>query len=250
MFAVLALPDHYRDREAVAHVRVLQAAGGYSDGGLDPLLSYGALYHPWVWATNPATPGIVRAVPPDGAAAGAIAGRAYARGPWIAPANEPLHDVVALDPPLAGATAEALRVAQINVVREGADGYRWLAADTLAPTSELRSIGVRRLLQAISRYAVLRGYSYVFEPNDDAFRRAVERDLEEMLAGIWTLGAFAGATTAESFRVNAGLPPNTPASIDTGHLIAEIAVAPSHPLTFITVRLLRTGEGRLTTSAA
>jgi phage tail sheath protein FI len=58
-------------------------------------------------------------------------------------------------------------------------------------------------------------------------------------------GAFGGATAAESFEVTTGSPPNTPESVDLGRLIVELRVAPSLPLTFLTVRLTRTGAGSL-----
>jgi phage tail sheath protein FI len=62
---------------------------------------------------------------------------------------------------------------------------------------------------------------------------------------MFELGAFAGATAPDAYRVNTGSPPNTPQSIDAGRLVVELQVAPSRPLAFLTVRLVRTGEGSL-----
>jgi phage tail sheath protein FI len=243
MLAVLALPEHYRARDATAHIQALRASEPDACG-------YGALYHPWLWVTNAASPGVVTPAAPDGTAIGVIAGRSYDRGPWIAPANQPLTGVVALDPPFPRADRQTLLDDQLNEVRDDAGGFRWLAADTLTDDVDVRPIGVRRLLQALSRYMILRGARYVFEPDSEAFRRAVEHDLEDLLTGIWELGAFAGATPSDGFRVSTGSPPNTPAGIDAGQLIVEVGVAPSLPLAFLTVRLIRGADGALTTQAS
>jgi hypothetical protein len=256
MFAVLALPEHYRTQAATAHLQTLRAVSGEPDGfsdsassGVsgDPICGYGAVYHPWLWVTDPAAPGAVTPAAPDGAAAGVVAGRSFARGPWIAPANQLLTGVVALDPPVPAGDWQTLLDTQLNFVRDDSEGFRWLAADTLTASPDIRPIGVRRLLQALRRYALQRGATYAFEPNSAAFRRAVADNFDELLSGMWARGAFAGATPADSFLVSTASPPNSSASIDQGILIAEIRVAPSSPLAFLTVRLLRGADGALTT---
>ena len=250
LFAVLALPEHYRERAAIAHVRALKAAAGRPSGSEpDPVFSYGALYHPWLLSSDPGQPTLIARTPPDGPAAGVIAGRSARRGAWVAPANEPLRDVVQLDPPLGADWLQALQDAQVNVVRHDPDGFLWLAADTLSDDPDLRPIGVRRLLQVLRRAALLHGAVYAFEPNSDAFRRTVQRAFERLLGRMLELGAFAGATAAQAYRVDTGSPPNTPASIEAGRLVVDLKVAPSRPLAFLTVRLVRTGEGSLQVEA-
>jgi hypothetical protein len=245
LFAVLALPEHYRERAAIAHVHTLKGATRPPGSGPDPIFSYGALYHPWLYSSDAGNPSVISRTPPDGTAAGVIAGRSARRGAWIAPANEPLRDVLQLDPPLHPDWYQALQDAQVNVVRHEPDGFLWLAADTLSDDDDLRPIGVRRLLQTLRRAAIKHGNAYAFEPNSDRFRRTVRRAFEALLARMFELGAFAGATASDAFLVETGSPPNTPESIDAGRLIVELKVAPSRPLAFLTVRLVRTGEGSL-----
>jgi hypothetical protein len=246
LFAVLALPEHYRERAAIAHVRTLKTSSGRPAGSEpDPIFSYAAVYHPWLFSTDPSNPGAIRRTPPDGTATGVMASRSSRRGPWVAPANEPLRNVVQLDPPLGGDWFQALQDAQVNVVRHEPGGFLWLAADTLSDDDDLRPIGVRRLLQTLRRAALLHGAAYAFEPNSATFRRTVQRGFEKLLSRAFELGAFAGATTTEAYQVNTGSPPNTPETIDSGQLIVELKVAPSRPLTFLTIRLVRTGEGSL-----
>jgi phage tail sheath protein FI len=171
-----------------------------------------------------------------------MARRAIERGAWVAPANENFYGVIALAPPVARERRQELQEAQINVVRQEPRGFTVLSADTLSDDTDLRSINVRRLLILIRRMALRLGARYVFEPNNDAFRRLVQHSFETMLGGRFRRGAFAGATPAASFRVNTASPPNTPQNAEQGRFIVEIGVAPSEPLTFLTVRLVRTGE--------
>lgn len=239
--AVLALPEHFRERSAAAYPAALRAAMQEPDD----VLGRGALYHPWLYSTDPSDPTAIRRTPPDGAAAGEIAARTIERGPWAAPANRPLRDIVALDPPLRPDEYQLLFDAQVNVVRQDPGGFLTLAADTLSPDETLRPIGVRRLLDTLRRTAVLYGARYAFEPNDAILQRTIRRTFQGLLQRMYERGAFAGATAAEGFQVTTGSPPNTPQSVDAGRLIVELRVAPSLPLSFLTVRLTRTGAGAL-----
>ena len=254
LFAVVGLPEHYREAEAIAHVASLKAAlrAGPAATRVPPLgrgearaFSYGALYHPWIITREDGAAGALRRMPPDGAATGIMARRALTRGAWIAPANEPFRGVLALTPPLAPRRRLALQDAQINILRQEPRAFVALGADTLSDDPELLPINVRRLLILLRRLALREGATYVFEPNGEAFRRMVQRGFEALLGQMFVRGAFAGTAPATSFQVVAGSALNPPASIDRGRLIVELRVAPSLPLTFLTVRLVQTGDRRL-----
>src|SRR5205814_10036239 len=134
-----------------------------------------ALYHPWLVPSARNAADEFDPLPPDGPACGVIARRSAERGAWIAPANEALQSVLAIRPPIAGRRREALVDANVNVLWPGAHGISALAADTLSLDDDLRPINVRRLLSLLRRRALQVGVRYVFEPNDDSFRRLVER---------------------------------------------------------------------------
>lgn len=255
LFAILALPDHYREEEARGHALLLRPDvnlkrfASVGQGLVAPLrfgetraLSFGAIYHPWVVNTGEGGRKGLRRCPPDGAAAGLIARRAFARGAWVAPANEPLRGVVALDPPLRRTHLASLQEAQVNVIRQETRGFLVLSADTLSDDVDYRPIGVRRLLGLLRRMALRLGATYVFEPHDEAFRRLVRRGFEGMLGGMFARGAFAGASPAESFRVVTDSTLNTNQMADLGRFIVELKVAPSLPLTFLTIRLVQSGD--------
>ena len=256
--AVLALPRHYRQHLAIDHVRRLKnetPAFFDSDeiGTIDvpPLSageatsgSYAALYHPWLRRLDAAADGqplpALPPLPPDGPAAGVIARRALERGAWIAPANQTLTGFAALDSILE--TSDAQLAAAINpIVKQGLD-FSVLDALTLSEDADTRPINVRRLMSLLRRLALKRGALFVFEPNSDALRRAIDHRFRNWLGTLFARGAFAGATPSEAFRLRVDSTLNTAQSIDAGRLIIEIAVAPAQPMRFLTVRLTQSGE--------
>lgn len=272
LFAVLGLPRHYHVAEALRHVSRLrgQQSDIFDKDNRQELffnekraLSYGAIYHPWPVFAEQAPLGTIpggdgqklgmpqifrgsgnvqRICPADGIACGMLAVRAATRGAWIAPANQILKDVVALAPQLPESAWLSLQEAQINLLRADARGFLTLSADTLSDEPELRPINVRRLLILLRRLALRRGISYVFEPNDDVLKRAVDRGFTFLLTDLFRRGAFAGATPAESFRVVTGGAINTNADRDNGRFFVELRIAPSLPFKFLTIRLTQNGE--------
>jgi hypothetical protein len=233
LMAVLSLPEHYRENEAAQHVSELR-----SRTAEDTAWSYGALYHPWVLVEGDVDG--LRA-PPDGHVCGTIAIRAESRGAWIAPANEPLADVLGLTLAIAPEQRRRLFDSHVNLVRQEPYGFVVLSADTLAQDPELVPINVRRLLILLRRVALRLGPTFVFEPNSDIFRRSVEREFVALLEGLRRGGAFAGATASESFQVVVDSSVNSTPSLDQGRFIVELKVAPSLPLSFLTVRLVQSG---------
>ncbi len=258
MCAVLTLPEHYREDETVAHVRMLKAPfDSLLDVPVSPptapvsplsngetsVFSYGTLYHPWLFTREEMQASTVKRLPPDGAVSGMIALRAITRGAWVAPANVPLVGVVALTPPIGRGSWLRLLEAQVNLIRQEPRGFLALNADTLSSDDDLRPLNVRRLLILLRRLALRLGTNYVFEPNSDSFRRLVQRAFEDALEQLFTRGAFAGDTAANAFEVVVDEEVNTPQSLDEGQLIVELRVAPSLPLTFLTVRLILQPDG-------
>ncbi len=235
LFAILTVPAHFRETDLLAHAA--QVAAGDRN-----TLSYGALYHPWLTGREENALDQLRTSPPDGAIAGTMAKRSLLRGAWIAPASEPLRGVVALSPLMHREYWQALQDAQVNIIRQEPVGFVCLNADTLSLDEDLRPINVRRLLQLLRRAVLKLGANYVFEPNDAPFRRSVQRGFEVLLDGMFLRGAFAGRVAAEGFQVVADNSLNTPASIDQGRFIVDIKVAPSLPLTFLTVRLVQAAD--------
>jgi hypothetical protein len=268
LFAILSAPQHYRETDVLAHVTKLKSldinlqllprvASLPGDSVTVPFtfgevnaFSYGALYHPWLTGREENQVDVLRTSPPDGMAAGVMAQRSILRGAWIAPANEKLHGVVALTPPISPDFWQALQDAQINIVRQEPAGFMCLNSDTLSDDEDLRPVNVRRLLMLLRRAALKLGANYVFEPNDSAFQRSVQRGFEALLDGMFLRGAFAGRTSRDAFQVVVDSTLNTPRTMDQGRFIVELRVAPSLPLSFLTVRLLQAADRTFVTEGA
>lgn len=262
LLTVLALPQHYREAEVLAHVAALTphlgGNGEHSTGAgevrvmpltpsEDRVLSYGALYHPWMTTRIEKERGktTLRCLPPDGAVCGTMAAGAIARGAWVAPANVPMQGVVSLTPALSRQGWASLFEAQVNVVQQEPRGFLLFSAETLSPEAALRPLNVRRLLILLRRLVWREGMAYVFEPNDASFRRLVQRRFAQWLSDLYSRGAFAGNTPASSYQVITDTSINTPTSLEQGRFIVELRVAPSRPMAFLTVRLLQMGHEAL-----
>jgi phage tail sheath protein FI len=153
--------------------------------------------------------------------------------------------VIALHPHLAAGRHLDLQEGAVNLVRRESRGFMNMSESTLSPEAETRPIHVRRLLMLLRRLVLRRGALYVFEPNSPAFRRQVQSGFEEILADLYTRGAFGGTTPAAAYRVDVGDRLNPPASVEQGRLVVEIRVAPSQALLFLTIRLVMTGARSL-----
>jgi phage tail sheath protein FI len=239
MFAALALPQHYRERDAMAHAAQLTGELGQAE---QAAFSFGGIYHPWLTGREENDTTNLRSNPPDGATCGVMAKRSSLRGPWISPANEPLRGVVALTPTISRAYWQALQDAQINLLRQEPGGFLCLSAATLSSDPDLEPINVRRLMSFLRKTVLRAGVDYVFEPNSDEFRRGVQRGFEKVLDLLFLRGAFAGRKASDAFRVATDSRVNTPRTIALGQFFVEIRVAPSVPMRFLTVRLVQTAD--------
>lgn len=241
--AILSLPQHFKRREVLDWQKALQNKLLGVTVNTDDLntLSYVAVYHPWLQIPETTTPELapLRAVPPDGASCGMIAARELLRGPWIAPANVPLRGVVALTPVFTKDDWAALFDARINLVRQLPGQFTLMSAHTLSYDNQLLHISVRRLMIFLRKLALRRGMRYVFESNTERFRQRVQASFESTLHALVARGGII------AFEVVTDESINTPNDFDNGRFLIAIKVAPTLPIEFITVILLRSGEDLL-----
>jgi hypothetical protein len=231
---ILDLPKHYRLSEALDHQQQLLSLLRRDDNRAD---SYVALYHPWL-ISRLETGELIHSSP-TGAIAGIMAARSLSRGAWVAPANEVIPDILATIPSLGLIEQNALYTAQINPIRQEARGFVPWGSDTLSADLEVQALNVRRLLILLRRLALREGQTFVFAPQSAAFQRRVKQQFERVLSRLFDRGAFAGRVLEEGFRVTIADETTNRNAISNGQLIVELRVAPSRPLTFITVRLIQ-----------
>jgi hypothetical protein len=236
-FALLSLPRHYRAADAAAHVATLAERLPQNEVRA---LSHAGLYHPWI--ASPVGSAIAPdwlVVPPEGVVAGTFARRARQRGAWLAPANIPIDDVVALSPVVHDREREDFARARINLMRRAPIGFVATDALTLSTEYDWGQINVRRLMSLLRRVCVRWGAPFVFEPNGDTTRRAIERSFGHMLDDLVRRGAFAGKGKEDSYRLSVDA---SESDRSNGRLVIELAVAPAQPLRFLTLVLAQAGE--------
>uniref|UniRef100_UPI0035CAD72E phage tail sheath family protein n=1 Tax=uncultured Sphingomonas sp. TaxID=158754 RepID=UPI0035CAD72E len=247
--AMIAQCEALRDRVALIDSPFTAARSG--DLGPAPVQAwrqrfdsaFGILYFPWVAVADPLVGGGVRLVPPSGHVAGQFARTDRSIGVHRAAAGEPLDWAQAasatLDPPTHG----LLNTMGINalVARDGRP-LRILGARTMASDPDWRFVPVRRLVCMIRDALDLSTQWAVFEPNSDSTRLLMTSGVTIFLTALWQVGALAGTTPAEAFRVRCDTGNNDADARANGLLIVDIAIAPSVPLEFIILRIGRQGN--------
>ncbi|HXH78136.1 phage tail sheath C-terminal domain-containing protein [Nocardioides sp.] len=243
--AILSVPKHFDVVDTLAWRARLSAESRIADGnntGTSPL-GYAAYWHPWVSVVTDqqGTRSVLRDVAPDGAAAGMVAARELARGAWLAPAGIPLRGVVRLasPQPLSEQDQKRLFDAHANLFTQHPGTFTALSAHTMTGDPQVLQLSVRRLLILLRKICLRLGVRYTFEINNDRFRQLVRMRFDRILNALVQRGAIHG------FRVEVAGGVNTPEDQDAGRFIVVLRIAPTSPIEFITVTLVRTGEGLL-----
>jgi hypothetical protein len=212
------------------------------DGLTDDLgASCAAFYHPWVLLQQQIG-GPTLEMPPTPLVAGVIARRDLARGPHVAPANEPVAGVVSLSPAVAEDRLGALYdpPLQINpICAFPGRGLLLWGARTLSQDRFLRWVPVRRCLSAIERRVLAALRPLVFEPNTEALWFQVTQAVYGVLLPVFQSGALRGATPEEAFYVRCDDTNNPPDTVLLGQVLCEVGVAIAAPAEFIVFRVGR-----------
>jgi hypothetical protein len=241
--ALLSVPRHYDVPSTLSWRARISADGRISDtsGVVSSPLGYAGFWHPWVSIVAGQTDNRsqLRDVPPDGTVAGLIASRELARGAWIAPAGTPAQGLVRLADTLSDAEVVQLFNAHANVLVHKPGTFSALSAHTLSGDPAMLQISVRRLLILLRKICLLLGSRYTFEVNNDRFRQLVRMRFDRILAALVDRGAL------HAFRVVTDGSVNTAEDQDAGRFVVVLQVAPTSPIEFITVTLVRTGQGLL-----
>ena len=177
-------------------------------------------------------------VPPSGHVAGIMARSDGQVGVHKAPANEVVRGALDLDYVLNDTEQGVLNQLNINAIRRfpGNPPLLW-GARTLTDGVPWRYVNVRRLVSYVEE-SLLEGVRWaVFEPNNPALWKALERTITEFLTRVWEAGALFGQTAKQAFYVKIDEELNPDSVRELGQVIAEIGLAPVRPAEYVIIQL-------------
>jgi len=230
-----------------------QAALGYRRGAAPSPATggafnskFGAIYYPWIFASDPIT-GKRKLVPPSGAVAGSYAEADGRVGVHKAPAGTEdgfLNSAVEVERVITKGEQDILNPEGVNVIRKfpGAGIVIW-GARTISSDPEWKYVNVRRLFNFLEQ-SILKGtQGLVFEPNDPSLWKRIVRDVSAFLKVQYLEGKIIGNKPEQAFFVKCDETTNTPETMDLGRVITLIGICPSRPAEFVIFRLKQTRFG-------
>ncbi len=203
----------------------------------------GAVYFPRLVIPDPSANFQPRNVGASGTLAGVYARIDATEGVWKAPAGT---DSVLQGADVAVQISDAqngqLNPLGINALRSfPVFGNLSWGARTLAGADQISSqwkyIPVRRLLDFIELSLQQSLKWTVFQPNDEALWANIRVSVGSFLAGLYSQGAFAGASAAQAYFVNVDSTTTTQTDIDQGIVNIVIGVAPVQPAEFVILQI-------------
>ena len=263
IFNILCLPAvaNYNDSEASVAIAQAQAYAGKKRAFfiadipqkvdkvskmLDWVNEYGnaqayhmGVYFPRLVIPDPLDDYRPRNIPSSGTVAGIYARTDTARGVWKAPAGvDAVIQGAEVAVPMTDDLNGQLNPRGVNVLRQFPVygnivwGARTLAgADALS--SEYKYVNVRRLMNYVEE-SIFQSIKWaVFEPNDETLWGKIRLPLNGFLSGLFSSGAFQGATAAQAYFVRCDGTTTTPLDVDMGVVNVVVGIAPSKPAEFV-----------------
>lgn len=203
--------------------------------------SYGAIYFPWLKATDPTGRSSAPILlPPSGFVAGMYAQIDAKRGVWKAPAGTEavIGGAVGLAVNLTDTQQGDLNKKAVNCLRQfPASGIVIWGARALSSDPEWKYIPVRRMAIFL-RVSIYYGIQWaVFEPNDEELWSALRLNIGAFMMRLFRDGAFQGSTPSEAFFVKCDKETTTQADIDVGVVNILVGFAPLKPAEFVVVKI-------------
>jgi len=203
---------------------------------------YGALYYPWVWATDPLGAGRNPKIllPSSGFVAGIYARTDNSRGVFKAPAGTEagVAGALALATTVSDTEQDSLNPVNVNVLRTvpGSGIVVW-GARTIGSDAEWRYISVRRMAIFL-RTSIYYGMQWaVFEPNDEPLWASLRLNIRAFMLSQFRAGAFQGSKPDEAFFVKCDRTTTTQQDIDNGVVNVLVGFAPLKPAEFVVLKL-------------
>jgi phage tail sheath protein FI len=206
--------------------------------------SYAALYHPWIFASNPlAQPGnesIPREIllPPSGFISGIYARNDNSKGVSKSPGNETVRGALRFETDISFAEQELLNPRGVNCLRFfPGRGNRLWGARTTSSDPEWKYVGPRRYFLYLE-HSIDRSTQWsVFENNGPQLWANVRESVSSFLYNEWVSGALLGANPDEAYFVRCDRTTMTQSNLDNGQLICLIGVSVLKPAEFVVFRI-------------
>ena len=206
--------------------------------------SYAALYHPWIFASNPlAQPGnesIPREIllPPSGFISGIYARNDNSKGVSKSPGNETVRGAIRFETDIGFAEQELLNPRGVNCLRFfPGRGNRLWGARTTSSDPEWKYVGPRRYFLYLE-HSIDRSTQWaVFENNGPQLWANVRESVSSFLYNEWVSGALLGANPEEAYFVRCDRTTMTQSNLDNGQLICLIGVSVLKPAEFVVFRI-------------
>ena len=206
--------------------------------------SYAALYHPWIFASNPlAQPGNSSVpseilLPPSGFVCGIYARNDNTKGVSKSPGNETVRGAIRFETDISFADQELLNPRGVNCLRFfPGRGNRLWGARTTSSDPEWKYVGPRRFFVYLE-HSIDRSTQWsVFENNGPQLWANVRESVSSFLYNEWVSGALLGANPDEAFFVRCDRTTMTQNDLDNGRLICLIGVSVLKPAEFVVFRI-------------
>ncbi len=231
-------PNATTDVITVSNARDFAVIGGIDKAAGD----YGAIYWPWVFATDPigagSNPKIL--LPPSGFLAGIYARTDNSRGVFKAPAGTEAGVAGALGPfvQVSDTEQDILNPVSLNVIRTvPTSGLVVWGARTIGSDAEWRYIPVRRMAIFL-RTSIYYGIQWaVFEPNAEPLWASLRLNVRAFMFTQYRAGAFKGTKPDDAFFVLCDSSTTTQTDIDNGVVNILVGFAPLKPAEFVVLKL-------------
>jgi uncharacterized protein len=223
----------------------LTAANAISAAGSLTDTSYGAVYYPHVYISDPVGRGTgsLRLIGPSGAVAGLYMTTDASRGVFKAPAGiqTTVAGVVAVEKTFTSAELDSMNssTSPINPLRQipGA-GLSVMGARTLKQDGTANKyVNMRRSLIYIRKQLKNNTEFAIFENNDEQLWSRIRTALNVFLTEYKNQGGLRGATNAEAFFIKCDRENNTATTIANGEVHIQVGVALQYPSEFIVIDL-------------
>lgn len=202
--------------------------------------SYGAVYGPWLQASDPAGTSVTatRLLPPGGAMAGQYAAADLAQGPHVPAAgvDYPLVGVLGVEHLFTSDQLDDLNEAGFNVIRPVPQaGICAMGVRTPKPGMPDRYIPVRRTLTYIKQILIDATRFAIFKPNGPDLWGTLTAISQQHLDAILSAGLLKGASANDAYFVICDETNNTALTVANGEVHIQIGVAVASPAEFVII---------------